>query len=117
VSELKFVAEETRRPIDIFTMWIPRVAVAMGFLAIGTGKFAAHSVRIRIFAQIGFGQWFRYLTGVLQIGGALLVLIPRTFALGILLLACTMLGAMLAWIFVLHAQTRSLARSRPSFWT
>jgi hypothetical protein len=32
---------------------------------------------VRRFDQIGLGQWFRVFTGALQVGGALLLLIPR----------------------------------------
>jgi hypothetical protein len=55
---------------------------------------------IRVFDRIGFGQWFRYLTGATQIGGAVLVLIPRTSLIGIGVLSCTMIGAMTFWIVV-----------------
>jgi len=40
-------------------------------------------------------------TGILQVTGGVLVLIPRTFAIGIPLLMSSMAGAMAAWIFVL----------------
>jgi hypothetical protein len=39
--------------------------------------------------------------GVLQVVGGVLVLIPKTFVFGILLIGCTMAGAMAAWIFFL----------------
>ena len=50
---------------------------------IGKSKLSAQSSWIKTFEQIGFGQWFRYLTGSMQIAGAIAVLIPRTFLLGI----------------------------------
>jgi putative oxidoreductase len=102
IRELKLLEEPKRSAIDVFTKWLPRIAVAVVFLNVGSQKFAAHSMWVRIFAQIGLGQWFRYLTGGLQVGGALLVLVPRTFALGILLLACTMAGAVATWLLVLR---------------
>jgi len=58
---------------------------------------------VRLFGQIGLGQWFRYLTGIMQIAGAVLVLIPRMSLVGIALAACTMLGASIAWLTVLRA--------------
>jgi uncharacterized membrane protein YphA (DoxX/SURF4 family) len=81
--------------------WLPRLAVAFLFFFIGKSKFGAQSSWIKTFEQIGFGQWLRYLTGVMQIIGATLVLVPRLFLVGIAMLACTMVGAMLAWIFFL----------------
>jgi hypothetical protein len=56
---------------------------------------------VALFDKIGFGQWFRYFTGALRVLGGVLILIPRTFPFGILLVACTMAGAMAAWIFLL----------------
>ena len=95
--------EEPRGRIDVLTTWVPRVAIALAFFSIGSAKFAAHSMWVDIFERLGFGQWFRYFTGAVQLGGAALVLIPRTFSIGIGVLACTMLGAMAAWVFVLQA--------------
>jgi hypothetical protein len=33
---------------------------------------------IKLFTDIGFGLWFMYLTGTLQIIGGLLMIVPRT---------------------------------------
>ena len=82
--------------------WLPRIAVAMVFISVGSSKFS-DPMWVRIFGQIGIGQWFRYLTGVMQIAGGVLVLIPRTALAGVVLAACTMLGASIAWLTVLHA--------------
>jgi uncharacterized membrane protein len=86
---------------DILKKWLLRSIAAVAFIWIGEGKFAAHSQWIEIFERLGFGQWLRYFTGVLQVGGGLLVLVPRTFAIGIIMLAVTMIGAMGAWLFFL----------------
>jgi len=102
VPELRFSADEPRSRIDTLTTWMPRVAVAIAFLSIGYSKFEAHSMWIRTFNEIGLGDWFRYFTGSVQMLGAALVLIPRTCVIGISILASTMLGAALIWIFVLH---------------
>jgi hypothetical protein len=83
--------------------WLPRLAVAGFFFFVGKSKFGAQSGWIKTFEQIGFGQWFRYVTGSIQIVGAIAVLVPRIFLLGIAMLACTMLGAMAAWVFLLGA--------------
>ena len=83
--------------------WLPRLAVAFLFFFIGKSKFGAQSSWIKTFAQIGFGQWLRYATGSIQIVGAIAVVIPRSFLLGIAMLALTMLGAIAAWMFWLGA--------------
>jgi putative oxidoreductase len=48
---------------------------------------------VQVFEAIGFGQWFRYVTGVVEVGGALLLLVPATGFFGALLLAVTMVFA------------------------
>jgi uncharacterized membrane protein YphA (DoxX/SURF4 family) len=93
--------EDQRGWIDHLRTWLPRVAVALLFFFVGKSKFGAHSSWIKTFEHIGFGQWFRYVTGTIQMLGAIAVLIPRLFPWGIVMLACTMLGAILAWIFLL----------------
>ena len=95
----QLVPDETRSNQDVVITWILRVAVAVVFLSLGSSKFEAKSMWVKMFDRIGFGQWFRYLTGILQVAGALLVLVPRTFLLGLGLLACTMIGAAAIWIF------------------
>jgi putative oxidoreductase len=82
--------------------WLPRIAVAIVFLSVGTSKFR-DPMWVRLFGQIGLGQWFRWLTGIMQIAAGVLVLIPRTSLAGIVLAACTMLGASIVWITILHA--------------
>ena len=75
--------------------WIASILLAVIFLAEGTAKFPESRLWVRMFDQIGFGQWFRYFTGVVEITGALLLLVPATRLVGAFLLACTMCGALL----------------------
>lgn len=93
------LAETRDGGISRLRTWLPRVALAMVFLLFGALKFTAHSMYVRIFDAIGLGQWFRYVTGVTEIGGAVLLLIPRAVAVGALLLGCTMVGAVGFWLF------------------
>jgi putative oxidoreductase len=52
------------------------------------------------FEDIGFGQWFRYLTGVLEIAAALGLLVPRICGFAALALAGIMSGAALTELFL-----------------
>lgn len=79
--------------------WMLRGAIALIFVLAGADKFGPGWVRF--FQQVGVGQWFRYFTGVVEIVGGILVLIPRTVEGGLALLACTMASAALIVIFVL----------------
>ena len=64
--------------------WIWRGLIAALFVYIGWGKFdsAPNSEWVRIFAKIGFGQWFRIFTGVVELGGGVLYLFPKTNKIG-----------------------------------
>ena len=103
--ELKLVVEEQRTAMDVFTLWMPRVALVLAFLFIGLTKFNSdpRGEWYRIFERIGFGQWFRYFTGAMQVTGALLMLPRRTLTLGAAMLASTMVGAMIVDIVVMRA--------------
>ena len=98
---MRLLLDEPQSRFELIKRWLIRAAAALLFFSVGMSKFSARSQWVSIFAQIGFGQWFRYFTGVLQILGALLVLISETFAVGIIILACTMAGAMACWVFLL----------------
>jgi putative oxidoreductase len=98
MPELRFATVETRGRQDVLISWILRLAVAGVFLSVGASKFDESSYWVKLFNQIGFGPWFRYLTGMLQVLGAVLVVVPRTFLIGIGILAATMVGATAVWI-------------------
>src|SRR6266853_6346229 len=82
------------------TDWLLRGAAALVFILIGMEKLTG-TTWVKLFEEIGFGQWFRYFTGVVQITGSALFLIPWTARLGAALIGCTMLGAMILHVFVL----------------
>jgi uncharacterized membrane protein YphA (DoxX/SURF4 family) len=92
-------AEHERIPnrIDTLATWLPRLALAVAFLMIGASKFR-DPMWVRLFEKIGFGQWFRYLAGAMPVGGAILALVPRLALLGIALIVCTLVGAVVVWI-------------------
>lgn len=56
---------------------------------------------VTVFGNIGLGQWFRYLTGTLEVLGGIGLLIPRLAGLAALMLAAVMVGAVLTHLFVL----------------
>ncbi|WP_348264681.1 DoxX family protein [Telmatobacter sp. DSM 110680] len=84
--------------------WALRGFIFLVFLFFGSAKFKsdANTPWVVLYNQIGFGQWFRYVTAVIELVGAFLVLIPQTVMAGVLLLGCTMTGAMFVNAVVLH---------------
>jgi putative oxidoreductase len=103
--DLKFVVDDTPTGISVALAWMARVGVVAAFVFIGGTKFDSNprGEWFKIFEQIGWGQWFRYFTGAVQVTGALLMLTPWTLTIGAFLLACTMIGAMIVDIVVMHA--------------
>ena len=69
--------------------WILRVLLGVTFLGIGIEKITGTMGTIPFFDAIGWGQWFRYFSGILDIAGALLIFVPRWTSLGALIITCT----------------------------
>lgn len=86
--------------IDV-TRAVLRISAGLLFLAVGLAKFQSESYWVKLFADIGLGDWFRYLTGGLQVAGGLLFLIPRTVYAAAVLAGSTMMGAVIVHLFVL----------------
>jgi uncharacterized membrane protein YphA (DoxX/SURF4 family) len=82
-------------------VWLLRIVVALVLFYEGIDKFSTSRLWTTVFARIGFGQWFRYATGAIEVAGSLLLLIPRATMLAVALLACTMVGALLTHVFVM----------------
>ncbi|CAN7669746.1 DoxX family protein [Variovorax paradoxus] len=80
-------------PIQRPIVWGVRILLALAFGAAGLAKLAGVPQMVQVFEAVGFGQWFRYLTGVVEVGGAVLLLVPATGFIGGLLLTATMAGA------------------------
>lgn len=81
--------------------WAMRLSAGVLFVAVGLAKFETKSYWVELFAEVGLGNWFRYLTGVLQVLGGLLLLAPATMRAGTVLAGCTMAGAVAVHLFVL----------------
>ena len=94
---------ETPGERNVLSDWMFRAAIALVFVLEGSEKFSSdpHSSWVRLFQQIGAGQWFRYFTGTVEVLGAAFVLIPWTVMAGLALLACTMAAAALIVLFVI----------------
>jgi uncharacterized membrane protein YphA (DoxX/SURF4 family) len=84
------------------TLWTLQVVVALAFVAAAAGKLLGSTDMIALFDVVGVGQWFRYVTGLLELLGALLLIVPGRAAFGSLLLAGVMAGAVVAHLTVLH---------------
>lgn len=82
-------------------LWVLQIAVAAVFVVSALPKMAGVPMMVQMFDALGFGQWFRYFTAVLEVGGAVLLLVPALAGNGALVLAIVMVGAILAHTLVL----------------
>jgi uncharacterized membrane protein YphA (DoxX/SURF4 family) len=90
----------SRAKIVNVLLWILQIGAAGMFLMVGFLKLSGAAQLVGLFEAIGLGQWFRYLTGTLEVVGAILLLIPRTSGLGALLLVGVMAGAVMTHVFI-----------------
>lgn len=96
--------DRTSARIGNIALWALQIALAAAFiLNFGPGKVFGSEQAVQTFADIGAGQWLRYLTGALEIAGGVGLLIPRLSGLAALGLAGVMSGAVLAEILFLDA--------------
>lgn len=82
-------------------LWILQVVFAVMFIMAGGSKIFGVPDMIELFENIGFGQWFRYLTGIMEIIAGILLLIPSVSVIGALLLVCVMAGAIFTHLLLI----------------
>ena len=81
-------------------LWVSQIALAAMFLVAGGSKLVGAQAMVDLFAAIGLGQWFRYVTGAIEVIAAVALLIPSAAHLGAMLIIPTMLGAAAANLFL-----------------
>jgi uncharacterized membrane protein YphA (DoxX/SURF4 family) len=94
------------RTVGNVVLWGVRVLLAAYFVHSGWSLFGDGFVRK--FDEIGVGQWLRYLTGALEIAGAIGLLIPRLVGLAALGLVGVMAGAVVTELFLVAKGDASL---------
>jgi putative oxidoreductase len=90
-----------RRGANI-ALWVVQVLLALAFAGAASGKLLGKPEMVALFEAIGIGQWFRYVTGLLELAGAVLIVVPRTKFFGAVVLSMVMVGAVLTHLFILH---------------
>ena len=80
--------------------WSLQILLALVFLASGGAKLVALDPMVDLFAQIGVGQWFRVVTGLIEVSAALCLLKRSAAWIGAALIVCTMIGATIVHLAV-----------------
>ena len=96
-------AELQRSRASLVALWLTQVALALMFLMAGGSKLAGVPAMVSLFDQVGVGQWFRYVTGIIELTAGIALLIPSAAVFGAMLLIPTMIGAIIVNVFVVPA--------------
>ena len=84
------------RRVAIVVLWIAQVALALMLLMAGGSKLVGVPAMVSLYDAIGLGQWFRYVTGAIEVSAGVALLIPSAALFGAILLVPTMFGAAIA---------------------
>ncbi|MBP6686986.1 MAG: DoxX family protein [Lacibacter sp.] len=93
------------KPLTI-VLWVLRLLASVILLQTLFFKFSASEESVYIFSTIGIEPWGRIGTGVMELIAAILILIPRTTALGSLLAIGLMSGALFFHITTLGIEVK-----------
>jgi putative oxidoreductase len=100
-------AESPTQPVrrgraGLIALWAVQIALAAMFLLAGGSKLLGTPPMVALFNAVGIGQWFRYLTGLIEVGSALALLVPAAAVFGALALVPTMIGAIVTQLFIVR---------------
>jgi len=91
---------DVSQPMNI-ALWTVQIGVATMFFMAGGSMLSGSEQMVQLFQAIGLGLWGRYFTGFLEVGGAVLLLIPGLSGLGAALLTGVMAGAVATHVFLI----------------
>lgn len=80
----------------VIASWVLSGLIALVMIMAGVSKLKGTEEQVKGFASLGYPTWFLYTTGVIEVVGAILLLIPKTAVFGVLLLGATMVGAVVS---------------------
>jgi putative oxidoreductase len=84
-------------------LWTVQIALAGMFLLAGGSKLVGTPPMVALFDAVGIGQWFRYVTGLIEVGSGFALLVPALAVFGALALVPTMIGAIVTQLFIVRA--------------
>lgn len=85
---------------DVIVVWVVSVLLAAVFATTGIAKLiGSHPIGLQAAAMNGFPQWIRTLVGVVELGGAIALLVPAVAAVAASMLALLMVPATITqWV-------------------
>ena len=104
LSSTSITASQTpaipRGRVTLVALWLTQIALSGMFLFSGGLKLTGAPDMVGLFDAVGIGQWFRYVTGSIEVVSAVALLVPSWAAFGALLLIPTMTGAVFTHLFI-----------------
>jgi putative oxidoreductase len=84
--------------------WVRIAEIGLGliFVAAGLVKLSGMAFMVELFASLGFGQWLRYVTALVELAGGVLLIAGHMEYLAALALAVIMVGATASSIMVFN---------------
>jgi putative oxidoreductase len=82
------------------TLWAIQILLALAFVSAGAQKLAGTQYMVHMFGTIGAGQWLRYAVGLVEIAGAVGLLLPPLSGTAALGLVGLMVGATITNLFI-----------------
>jgi putative oxidoreductase len=81
------------RGFRLLAAWLVAAYLARMYVTMGWVKFDPTGFWTAAFARWGYPTWLRWLVGGIEVGGALLILVPWVASYGALALSAVMVGA------------------------
>jgi uncharacterized membrane protein YphA (DoxX/SURF4 family) len=96
-------AERSTSKVRTIVAWVLQVLLFLAIAPAGLAKIFGDQAMVDMFADIGAGQWMRYLVGICEVAGGVGLLIPKVRALAALGLLLLLIGATITNLFVIDA--------------
>jgi putative oxidoreductase len=91
-----------RRRRQLIALECTELALAGVFFLVGGAKLIGRPDMVELFRSIGVGQWFRYVTGIIEVVAAAFLVVPLASGASAVALGTVMVSATLIELFVLH---------------
>ena len=89
-----------RGRVALVALWLTQIGLAAMLMFVGGLKLTGAPQLVALFDAIGIGQWFRYVTGSIEVVSAVALLVPGWAGFGALVLIPTMVGAVFTHLFI-----------------
>jgi uncharacterized membrane protein YphA (DoxX/SURF4 family) len=83
-------------------IWVLRGLVAALFFFAAAMKLSGQPMMVAEFETVGLGQWFRIFTGLVEVAGGVLLLVPALSVIGAVILLGVDAGAFVAQLTAIH---------------